>query len=416
MTIAAGRGAEAGMRTILILLALSAFINYIDRGNLSVAAPLIKSELGISATQLGVLLSSFFWTYSCFQIVFGWILDRFDEARVLAAGFFLWSVATAGAGVVHGFAALLVMRAVLGVGEAAAYPCFSKILAARLPDERRGFANALIAAAVAGGPAFGVFAGGMLMSRVGWRTFFIVFGVASLGWLVPWFRAMPRSSASAKPKTDAAAPPLLHLLRRRAVWGTCAGLFCVNYVSYFLLTWLPFYLVRERHFSMDRMARISGASYLVSAMASAGAGWFSDRLIRKANGPTWIRKGFVALGLTFAGVFLVSCVASLTRIAIVLLWAGCAAYGVCASNVWAITQTLAGPAAAGKWTGLQNFVGNLAGVAAPALTGLVVDRSGRFMAAFMITSVVAVLGACVWTFVVGPVRRVEWAPVQAGSE
>ena len=412
MTVAAFKApkTQPGMRAILVLLVVSAFINYIDRGNLSVAAPLIKDELGISAAQLGILLSSFFWTYACFQMVFGMILDRFSVTWVLAAGFFLWSFATAGAGMVHSFAALLVMRAILGLGESAAYPCYSKILAKRLPEERRGFANALIAAAAAGGPAFGVFAGGLLMSRVGWRAFFIVFGVASLAWLAPWISLMPRTQPTADLPQRSSAPTLAHLLRLRSVWGTCAGLFCVNYVSYFLLTWLPFYLVRERHFSMKGMASISGMSYLISAISSAAAGWLSDRWIANGRSPTWVRKGFVACGLVCAGLFLLSCVAAPTRTSILLLWAGSASYGVCASNVWAITQTLAGPSAAGKWTGLQNFIGNLAGVAAPAVTGLVVDRTGRFMTAFVITCAVASVGACVWTVLVSPVRALNWAP------
>ena len=412
MTVAAFNAPKAQpvMRAILVLLVVSAFINYIDRGNLSVAAPLIKDELGISAAQLGILLSSFFWTYACFQMVFGVILDRFSVTWVLAAGFFLWSFATAGAGMVHSFVALLVMRAILGLGESAAYPCYSKILAKRLPEERRGFANALIAAAAAGGPAFGVFAGGLLMSRVGWRTFFIVFGVASLAWLAPWISLMPRTQPTADLTQRSSVPTLARLLRLRSVWGTCAGLFCVNYVSYFLLTWLPFYLVRERHFSMKGMASISGMSYLISAISSAAAGWLSDRWIANGRSPTWVRKGFVACGLVCAGLFLLSCVAAPTRTSILLLWAGSASYGVCASNVWAITQTLAGPSAAGKWTGLQNFIGNLAGVAAPAVTGLVVDRTGRFMTAFIITSAVAAVGGCVWTVLVGPVRASNWAP------
>lgn len=161
---------------------------------------------------------------------------------------------------------------------------------------------------------------------------------------------------------------------------------------------------------MDGMASISGMSYLISAISSAAAGWLSDRWIANGRSPTWVRKGFVACGLTCAGLFLLSCVAAPTRTSILLLWAGSASYGVCASNVWAITQTLAGPLAAGKWTGLQNFIGNLAGVAAPAVTGLVVDRTGRFMTAFVITSGVASVGACVWTVLVGPVRALNRDP------
>src|SRR5215469_16319699 len=113
----------------LLLLAISVFINYIDRGNLSIAAPLLKNELGISPSQLGILLSSFFWTYTACLFVCGWFVDRFDLTRVLGVGFLIWSLATAATGFVHGFAMLLSMRLILGMGESVAFPSYCKILA-----------------------------------------------------------------------------------------------------------------------------------------------------------------------------------------------------------------------------------------------------------------------------------------------
>src|ERR1700738_3303086 len=114
---------------VLVLLGLSVFSNYSDPANLSVAAPLLKNELGLSASQLGILLSAFFWTYACMQILAGWLVDRFEVKWVFAIGFFVWSAATAFTGVVHTFVALLAIRVVLGVGESVAYPAYSKILA-----------------------------------------------------------------------------------------------------------------------------------------------------------------------------------------------------------------------------------------------------------------------------------------------
>ena len=158
---------------MVILLVLSVSINYIDRGNLSIAAPLIKDELGISASQLGILLSSFFWTYAAFQIPCGWLVDRFEVNWVLAVGFFLWSLATAATGLIHGFAMLLTLRLLLGIGESVAYPCYSKIMASHFLEHQRGLPNALIDAGTKLGPALGTLVGGILMSRFGWRPFFI---------------------------------------------------------------------------------------------------------------------------------------------------------------------------------------------------------------------------------------------------
>jgi len=132
------------MLALLTLLVASVFINYVDRGNLSIAAPLLKNELGISASQLGILLSSFFWTYTVLLFVCGWFVDRFDVNRVLALGFLVWSLATAATGLVSGFTMLLTMRLVLGMGESVAFPCYSKLLAQHLPEHARGFANGAI--------------------------------------------------------------------------------------------------------------------------------------------------------------------------------------------------------------------------------------------------------------------------------
>ena len=130
---ATGARSSGTMGTVLVLLAFSVFINYIDRGNLSIAAPLLKDELGLSGAQLGMLLSSFFWTYGLFQILSGWLVDRFHVGWLMAAGFFLWSAATSVTGLVHSFTALLLVRVLLGIGESVAYPSYSKIVATYIP-------------------------------------------------------------------------------------------------------------------------------------------------------------------------------------------------------------------------------------------------------------------------------------------
>src|SRR5579863_3521511 len=130
---------SARMNGVLFLLALSVLINYIDRSNLSIAAELIKHEILISDWQLGTLLSAFFWTYALMQIPAGWLVDRFDVKWVFAAGFFVWSASTAITALLHGFAALLVIRIILGFGESVAFPSYSKILGAHFKETHRGF-------------------------------------------------------------------------------------------------------------------------------------------------------------------------------------------------------------------------------------------------------------------------------------
>jgi ACS family D-galactonate transporter-like MFS transporter len=389
------------------LLGLSVFISYIDRSNLSIAAPMLGDQLNLSASQLGVLLSSFFWTYASLQLASGWLVDRLNVNWVFAGGFFLWSAATIGIGLVHGFFLLLILRLLLGVGESVAYPSYSKIIALHYREEHRGIANSVVSAGLALGPGFGMLAGGLLIVRFGWRAFFIVLGLFSLSWLIPWLAWMPEPK-SAIHLDRIAAPSFGALLRQRSAWGTCIAMFGHNYVNYFLLTWLPFYLVRERHFSMYSMAKIGGAAYIMGACLAIAAGWASDRWIRKGATPTLVRKTIVAGGLGGAGVFLLLCAISAPSLSVAFLMLGVGFQSISSSNIWAITQTLAGPYAAGRWTGLQNFVGNLAGIVAPALTGFILDRTGHFYWPFAILSVVALIGSSSWLLLVGPVREVTW--------
>src|SRR5690349_4426331 len=404
------------MLPLLILLALSAFINFVDRGNLSAAAPLLKTELSLSDPQLGILLAAFFWSYAFFQIASGWLVDHLDVKWMLAGGFFVWSVATAATGLAGSFVLLLAARLVLGVGESVVYPSYSKILARYFPEDQRGIANSIIITGFYAGPAFSLFFGGILMGKYGWRSFFLVLGLLSLLWLLPWLRWMPsdRDETSLVNNSREEAPGILEILKLRSAWGTCAALACLDYLSYFFLTWMPTYLVRGRNFSMDQMAAVMGAAYVVCAVVAATCGWLSDRWIAAGATPTVVRKGFTSVGMAGAALFLIPSVFAGPKLASAMLVLVAASLGVSSSNVWAITQTLAGPRAAGRWTGIENFVGNLGGAAAPVLTGFVLGRTGHYFWAFAITAIVSLLGALSWAFWIGPVEPVVWSPQVRG--
>jgi ACS family D-galactonate transporter-like MFS transporter len=396
-----------GMNRVLFLLSLSVFINYIDRSNLSIAAPLLKDELHLSASQLGVLLSAFFWTYGLMQIPAGWLVDRFDVKWVFGVGFFVWSAATAVTGTLHGFAALIVIRIMLGWGESVAFPSYSKILRTHFAEQRRGFANAIMMAALSLGPAFGILVGGVIVARFGWRPFFVTLGLGSFAWLVPWLVWMPR-----RPSQLAPAPSqqieFLQIIVQRSAWGTCLGQFCVNYFLYFLVTWLPFYLVRGRNFSANEMAKAGSLVFFLSAASAMAWGKFSDRRIGAGSSLTFVRKSSMVLGQIGIGVSLAATAFTHGRMFIAMLALTGIFLGISICNGWAITQTLAGPLAAGRWTGLQNFIGNFAGWVAPTLTGILVDKTGSFRSAFFITAGVAWLGALSWGWVVGPVEQCDW--------
>ena len=179
-------GERRGVSTrVVTLLTLAAFINYVDRGNLATAGPLIQDQLGLSNTQLGLLLSAFFWSYVPGQLPAGWLAERLDARRLLAAGLALWALATVLTGLAGGFLTLLMVRVMLGAGEAVMFPASFKILAREVLEEQRGRANGLLAAGLSFGSAFGTLFGGLLMAWLGWRAVFILFGCASLVWLWP---------------------------------------------------------------------------------------------------------------------------------------------------------------------------------------------------------------------------------------
>ena len=394
---------------VVPLLGLMVFVAYVDRGNLATAAPLIQDELHLSGTQLGTLLSSFYFTYVPGQILAASLAERLGPHRLLALSVGTWALATIGSGVAFGFAALLVLRLVLGLAESAAYPCSSKILAESLPGERLGVANAQIQLGVCLGPAFGTFVGGQAMAHVGWRATFLGFGLLSMLWLVPW-RAATRDVGAATPAAheEGDAPTYGAILRRRDLWATCLGAFCNNYGFYVVIYWLPAYLVKARGFTVAEMATIGGLVYLVQATSTILSGAACDRLMRAGASANVVRKSaMAAAGVTVATSFVAAAYGSAT-VAVAALFCAAFAFGLSGPNLFAIPQTLAGPRAAGKWVAIMNAAGNVSGIVAPIITGYVIDRTGRFLLAFLLAGAVAVVGTGTWVLAVGRVKPATW--------
>jgi ACS family D-galactonate transporter-like MFS transporter len=392
---------------LVALLSLSVFINYVDRGNLSVAAPVLTRELSLSPAQLGLLFSAFFWTYSLCQIPAGWLADRVNLKLLYAAAYTLWSVVTLVTGFTHSISALLIVRLFLGLGESVAYPACSQILVSNFSEHERGRANSLIEVGAKSGPALGTLLGGLVVAYWGWRVLFVAAGAIGLLWLVPWYfcaetgERVPRESSLP-------SPSFFHVLGRRDTFGTSLGMFCYGYAWYFLLSWLPYYLVVERHLSVRAMAVVGALPFCGSALSVLVCGWASDRLIARGASVTRVRKSFVVGGLLLCTLMLPAAMVRDTSFALVLLAVVSLAAGLFSSNVWAITQTLAGRAAAGKWTGIQNATGNLGGVVSPLMTGLIVSRTHSFFLAFACAAAALVIGAGAYLFLVGKVMPLTW--------
>lgn len=393
------RNLHKGVVPMITLLVIAVLINYVDRGNLALAAPLLAREWNISASRLGILLSAFFWTYVLLQVPVGWLVDRFSANSVLAAGFLAWSAATIFTGLARGFTALLAMRLLLGVGEAVIFPASSKVFAEYLPEKDRGLANGLLMAAIRWGTAVGAFGGGLLMARFGWRTTFLLIGLAGLLWLPAWQLWKPRRAVHDPPQQPAEAlPSFATILRLRPFWGASIGHFGSNYLLYLLMSWLPFYLVQERHLSTVAMAWTAGMLYAIDSTAAIVAGRIADMRVRRGISVCSARKWPMFIGLMIAAVSLPGCAFAGPRTWLVFLAGAAVGCGTAGSGVYAMGQTLAGPRFAGRWVGMQNCAANFAGIVAPALTGFLVERTGHFSSALMLAAAIAALGALGWIF------------------
>src|SRR6202161_3553435 len=221
-----------GQWILLPLVVVSVTINYIDRSNLSIAASRLSSELHLTPEKIGLLLSSFFWTYAAMQIVSGWLIDRFSVYWIFAGGFFIWSAATPLTGLAGGFATIFALRLLLGMGESVSYPAYSKIIAQGFTEQHRGLANGLIDLGSKAGPALGLMIGGAIISHYGWRPLFVSVGLISMLWLAPWIwvgrRASRPSEHSVMHSGLEVGPGLLEIAGQRSARGTFLWLFCGN--------------------------------------------------------------------------------------------------------------------------------------------------------------------------------------------
>lgn len=399
VTQTAGRG-------LVLMLGAAVFLNYVDRGAIAVAAPLMKGELGLTATQFGTAVSAFFWIYAPVQLVIGWLCDRVSVYRLMAWGVILWAVSTLMMGFVGGFVSLLVLRVILGVGESVVFPASGKIIARHVPAEGRGLANAWCAAGIALGPAIGTLAGGMILATLGWRAIFIAFGLATLLWLLPWRRvvdALPTITDSAVERPV----PVGRLISKWSLWAMGIGHAAGNFSFYFLLAFLPLYLVQQRGLSIAEMTLLATLGYATQGAAAFALGAWSDRWTKSGRSEAAMRRAMLIAGQAVAALCIlgIAITDSIAMIGLLLCAAGVATASL-SMNLYSVAQMFAGPRAAGSWIGIQNALGNVSGIVGPVISGIIIDRSG-YDSAFYLAAAVAAFGALWWAFGVPRIAQVE---------
>ena len=398
--------ARAATSALVLLLGTAVFLNYVDRGAIGIAAPLMKSELGLSDEAYGLIFSAFFWIYAPVQLFAGWLCDRFSVYRLMAVGILLWAGSTLLMGFAGSAASLLVFRIMLGVGESISFPGSSKIIARHVPPERRGSANAALAAGIALGPAAGTLAGGMILGFWGWQAIFFVFGALTLIWLLPWrqtVRALPVTGH----RDEGQRVPVGLVLSEWPLWSMSIVHALGNYCFYFLLAWLPLFLTKSRGFSIAEMTMLATLGYAVQGVCALGYGHFSDWWTRSGRSEAACRRWMmVASQVLAAGAILgLAFAQSALAIGFLLCLAGAASASL-SLNLYAIAQMFAGPRASGTWVGVQNAIGNLSGIVGPIVTGIVVQRAG-YESAFVLTAAIAAFGAAWWAVGVPKIEQVD---------
>ena len=391
------------------LLALAMFINYADRGSLSVVAPVLHDQMKLGDAEMGVLLSSFFWSYTLAQPLAGSIVQRFEVRKVLAVALALWAGATMLCGLAPGFLVLLSLRLLMGLGESVIYPANARILAECAPESVRGRCNGLISMAMCLGPTGGTLVGGLVLAHYGWRAVFLALGALSLTWLWPWLRT-PASASLPASAPKASGPGYGELLQRRAIWAVSLGQLCYSWQFYLLLTWLPSYLVKVQHLSLASMAGIGAAVYGVQAAAALGGGLVTDVLVRRGGGSAEVRRTGLLIGLAGGGLALLVEGLGPKNLAIPCLFLAGFCTGLANPLIFSIGQTLAGPTAGGRWMGIQNMGGNFAGILAPLTTGFIAQATGAFTGAFLLAAGLSVVGVICWTVGLGPITPLRWRP------
>jgi MFS family permease len=401
-TTAVTRGASSAL---ILLLGAAMFLNYVDRGAISIAAPLMKAELGLSAAAYGTAFSAFFWVYAPVQLVVGWLCDRFSVYRLVALGIVIWAASTLLMGFVGGFLSLTVLRIMLGVGESIIFPGSSKIIARHVPAEERGMANAWCAAGLSIGPAAGTLAGGLILANFGWRAIFVIFGLVTLAWLLPWHREV--KSLPQRPETGAAGVPVARLLGQWSLWAMSIGHASSNFAFYFLLAFTPLYLVQHEGMSIQLMTLLTTLGYATQGATAFAIGMWSDHWTRSGRSEARIRRVFLISGqlLTGAALVAITMTHDVLMIGTLLCVAGVAT-AFLPTNLYAVAQMFAGPRASGTWVGVQNGIGNISGIVGPVIQGMLIDQKS-YEAAFYLAAAVAVFGALWWAVGVPKIEQVK---------
>ena len=412
-----------------VLLGAGVLINYFDRINLSVGAPQLQQEFGLTDGELGWLFSGFFWSYAPLQIPSGMILDRFGVTAVYRVSSFLWSLTSAMTALAGGFGGVLAARLLLGVAEGPGFPASAKATGYWFPRGERAMATSIFDAAAKFANVIGVPLVALAVVQFGWRWGFAITGMLSFLYFLVFLIVYrdpsrhPRLSSAERdyiraggatregPAENGEVAMLGYLLRNRKVWGLTIGFAAYGYSFYLFLTWLPNYLVQSMHMSILKSAGFTAIPWICATIAGLGVGgWLIDHLIARGYDETPVRKTVLVVGMLLGLAVFGATVTTNPVWAIV--WISVALSGLAAASPvgWSIPSLIAPRGGTGTIGGIMNFLNNMMGVVAPVTTGYIVGATGSFVGAFLAAGIVLVIGIVAYVFILGRLEPIADPP------
>lgn len=385
------------------LLTIGVVIAYVDRINLSTALPVMRQSLGLSPESAGMALSAFFWTYAALQIPSGWLVDRFGVKWPYAIAFLLWSVVSAGTALVTTFAGLLVVRLVLGIGESLVTPAAVRYIGSNFEEKQRGFATGIYFSGTKYGPAIGAPIAAYLVRDYGWQLMFLLTGLGCLLWLIPWVLLVQNENGDSTPAPAAAPAREISwgaMFASPVMWGTFLATFCYMYFVYFCMTWMPTYFKDRHGLSLTNSGWFTFMSFGGMATIAIVGGWAADRLIARGFNAVSVRKAFIITGFLLAFTEIIGAFTESAPVTLFFAVFSLSGLGLATANYWALTQTLVPGKTLGRVAGIQNTAASIAGIAAPWLTGWMVQQTGRFNAPLMAVGFWLALGVGCYVFLV----------------
>ncbi len=389
--------------TIAGLLFAAGFINYLDRAIVSIALPVIAVDLHLGPAAKGVLLSAFFWSYALMQVPVGWAVDRYNLRWFYSAAFALWSLACGFTGFAGTLAGLMAMRVVLGIGESIYMPGGMKIVSVLFGPKQRGLASGLMNCGTRAGLAIGAPAIAFLVHAVGWHRSFMILGFGAMFWLIPWLAVFPPGVRFERAARAVSLRRTLATLDRNLL-GMCLGHIGYGYYWYLLVTWLPDYLVEARHMSLQRAGAYTAIPFLVFAVSEPLGGWIADRLVALGYNERRSRKAVVTVSF-FSSIMLLVAGHTAGDTAAVLMIGAASLVGLSTGNLYVLTASSAPDGAVGTWMGFLNFAGNIPGVVAPIVTGLLIQSTGSYYPGFAVAVGVLLLALPAYWWMVGEKKQ-----------